>query len=136
MLPALVGRHKANELLFTCDQIDAQEAHRIGLVNKVVPHPELMPTALAMAEKIAQWPVASIKYTKRAMYMPLANEVHQDAVEQGWRANPGIDGGTITRYINCLLPPLDPGWGINYDTPGIRPLLPWAIETRDGFPLF
>ena len=86
VLPALVGRHKANELLFTCDQIDAAEAHRIGLVNKVVPQPELMAAALAMAEKIAQWPVASIKYTKRAMHMNLASEVHQEAVEQGWKA--------------------------------------------------
>ena len=86
VLPAVVGRQKANELLFTCDQIDAAEAHRIGLVNKVVPRSELMPAALEMAQKIAQWPVASIKYTKRAMHMDMANEVHRDAVEQGWTA--------------------------------------------------
>jgi enoyl-CoA hydratase/carnithine racemase len=86
VLPAVVGRHKANELLFTCDQIDAVEAYRIGLVNKVVPHSELMPAALEMAEKIAQWPVASIKYSKRAMHMAMASEVHREAVEQGWKA--------------------------------------------------
>lgn len=86
VLPAVVGRHKANELLLTCDPIDAAEAHRIGLVNQVVPLAELMPAAMAMAEKIAQWPVASIKYTKRAMHMAMANEVHRDAVEQGWKA--------------------------------------------------
>ena len=86
VLPAVVGRHKANELLFTCEQIDAREAHRIGLVNRVVSQAELMPAALAMAQKIAQWPAASIKYTKRAMHMAMANEVHRDAVEQGWKA--------------------------------------------------
>jgi len=86
LLPAVVGRHKANELLFTCDQISAEEACRIGLVNKVVPQEDLTSAAVEMAEKIAQWPVVSIKHTKRAMRMALANETHQQALDEGWRA--------------------------------------------------
>ena len=86
VLPAVVGRHKANELLFTCDQISAEEGYRIGLVNKVVPHDELIPAAVEMAGKIAQWPPVSIKYTKRAMRMAVANEIHKDALNEGWRA--------------------------------------------------
>jgi enoyl-CoA hydratase/carnithine racemase len=86
VLQTVVGRHKANELLFTCDQISAEEACRIGLVNKVVPQEELMPAAVEMAEKIAQWPTVSIKYTKRAMRMALANETHKEALDEGWRA--------------------------------------------------
>jgi len=86
VLPAIVGRHKANELLFTCDQISAEEGYRIGLVNKVVPQDELIPAALKMAEKIAQWPPVSIKYTKRAMRMAVANEMHKDALNEGWGA--------------------------------------------------
>lgn len=90
VLPAVVGRHKANELLFTCDQITAAEGYRIGLVNKVVPNEELLSSALAMADKIAQWPLGAIKYTKRAMRMPLANEAHKNALSEGW---PEILGG-------------------------------------------
>ena len=86
VLPAIVGRHKANELLFTCDQISAEEGYRIGLVNKVVHQDELVAAAIEMAQKIAQWPSASIKYTKRAMRMTLANEIHKDALDEGWRA--------------------------------------------------
>jgi enoyl-CoA hydratase len=86
VLPAVVGRQKANELLFTCDRISAEEAYRIGLVNKVAPHDQLMPTAMELAQKIAQWPPSAIKYSKRAMRTALANETHQTAVSEGWKA--------------------------------------------------
>lgn len=86
VLPAVVGRQKANELLFTCERITAEEGYRIGLVNKVVPQDQLMPTAMELAGKIAQWPPSAIKYTKRAMRTALASESHQSAVSEGWRA--------------------------------------------------
>ena len=51
-LPRVVPLGIAMELLLTGDMIDAQEAYRIGLVNKVVPLSELMPTAEKLARKI------------------------------------------------------------------------------------
>ena len=52
-LARLVGMGRAKEMIFTCDNIDANEAYRIGLVNKVVSTDELMDTAKKMAKKIA-----------------------------------------------------------------------------------
>jgi enoyl-CoA hydratase len=52
-LPRLVGRMKAKELLLTGDNIDANEAHRIGLVNMVVPDDKIMEEAEKIANKIA-----------------------------------------------------------------------------------
>ena len=52
-LARLVGMGRAKEMIFTCDNIDANEAYRIGLVNKVVPTDQLMETAKSMAKKIA-----------------------------------------------------------------------------------
>ena len=51
-LARLIGKGRAKELIFTCDQIDAQEAYRIGLANKVVPQDELIDTCKKMAAKI------------------------------------------------------------------------------------
>ncbi len=49
-LPRLIGQSNAMWLILSGEPIDAQEAHRVGLVTKVVPLADLMPTALGMAE--------------------------------------------------------------------------------------
>jgi enoyl-CoA hydratase len=67
ILPQVVGRAKANELLFTCNRISGEEAYRIGLVNKVVPRERVMTAAMEMAEQIANVAPLSVKYTKRML---------------------------------------------------------------------
>jgi len=66
-LTSLVGRERAAELIFTGDVIDATEAARIGLVSRVVPHDELMSTAMALAQRIAANPPLAVQAIKRGL---------------------------------------------------------------------
>ncbi|MGH2404938.1 MAG: enoyl-CoA hydratase-related protein [bacterium] len=65
-LPRLVGLAKAMELAWTADPIDAAEALRIGLVNRVVPHDELATVAHDLARRLSEGPTRAFGLTKRA----------------------------------------------------------------------
>ena len=66
-LPRVIPWAKAAELLLMGRPIDAQEAYRIGLVNKVVPLEQLMPTAREWAETICQAGPLAVRAAKEAM---------------------------------------------------------------------
>lgn len=68
-LPRQVPFVWAMEILFTCDFISAQQALDIGLVNRVVPKEELMPTAMKIAEKICENAPLAIQAVKKSVRM-------------------------------------------------------------------
>ena len=83
ILPQVVGRGKANELLFTCSQISAEEAYRIGLVNKVAPRQQLMPAAVEIAEQIAKVEPLLLKYSKRMLRQDFFSTDYKDRLREG-----------------------------------------------------
>jgi enoyl-CoA hydratase/carnithine racemase len=86
LLPRLVGHGRAAELLFFGDVIDAAEAHRIGLVNRVVPDAEVMPAAMGWAERLARGPAFAHTITKQMLEnehgMTLAQAIEAEAQAQ------------------------------------------------------
>jgi enoyl-CoA hydratase len=58
---------RVKEFLFTGDRIAPEQAVALGLANRVVPHDELMPEALKLAQKLARLPARALRDTKRAL---------------------------------------------------------------------
>jgi enoyl-CoA hydratase len=79
-LPRIVGPAKAKELIFTADTIDADEALRIGLVNRLVDESELDAAVTALAERIAAQPPIAVRGTKRAI-----DRAAQQSLGEGFR---------------------------------------------------
>ena len=74
-LPRLVGFGRASELLLTGAVIDAHEAERIGLVNRVVPHEELDAATNQLAQKLAAGPPIALRLTKQALHGGLDKDI-------------------------------------------------------------
>jgi 2-(1,2-epoxy-1,2-dihydrophenyl)acetyl-CoA isomerase len=66
-LPRLVGEAKAKELCWLGDVVEAAEALRIGLVQRVVPHDSVVDEASALARRLAQSPVTSVREAKHTL---------------------------------------------------------------------
>lgn len=64
LMPFIIGQKKTNELLFTGDTIDAEEALRLGLINKVVSEESLHDEVRALIKKIAPTPLSTLRLTK------------------------------------------------------------------------
>ena len=76
-LQRIVGLPKALELTLTGDIIDANEALNLGMVNKVVPHENLMEQAMNLAQKIADKPKAALRMSRRLIYMAQSMSLEQ-----------------------------------------------------------
>jgi enoyl-CoA hydratase/carnithine racemase len=84
LLTALCGWKVANRWTLTGDHMDAQEALRVGLVNEVVAHDDLIPRARALARRIAMVPEESVRMNKAiAMHGLLASGVFQGLLTSG-----------------------------------------------------
>lgn len=86
LLPKVVGMGRAFELLLLGDTIDAPTAEHYGLVNRVVPHAELLPAAYEWARRLAQGPSLAISMTKHMLNaelnMDLVSAIEAEAQAQ------------------------------------------------------
>jgi len=73
LLPRTIGLDAALEMILTGDVLDVQQAHRLGLVTRVVPHQDVFRVAQELARKIASGPAIAVELAKRAAQKGLVN---------------------------------------------------------------
>lgn len=66
-LPRIVGYARAADLIFTSRAVDAEEAYRLGLIDRLAPADKLIEEAVAFGEQMAQWPPLAIRSAKRVL---------------------------------------------------------------------
>jgi enoyl-CoA hydratase/carnithine racemase len=93
-LPRLIGPARAYELLYSGDLIDAQEAFRIGLVNRVAPAGGSLEAAIALADKLADRPALSLSLIRagvRDSAVQTTEEATRRTLEDSHKVFTGLD---------------------------------------------
>jgi len=97
-LPRLIGQARARELIYTGEPIDAQEAWRLGLINRIAPAGQALATAQALGRSIADRPGTTLRTVKsvldrgRAMDLLEAQQVSIDAITALWNSEAVQEG--------------------------------------------
>ena len=122
LMPYLIGQKKTRELLLTGDLIDAVEAERIGLVNRVVPAERLAAEVDALADRLARTPPEVMSLTKLMLNRAMAAAGFRAAVEAG------LDLGAI---INAADTPEQREWDEIVRRDGLKAALAWRDRRYD-----
>jgi 2-(1,2-epoxy-1,2-dihydrophenyl)acetyl-CoA isomerase len=78
-LPRVVGQSRAADIIYTSRSVNAEEAHRIGLLDRLVSHDKLLECALEMAAQMTRWPPLALRSSKRVLQHNLEVEL-EDAL--------------------------------------------------------
>jgi enoyl-CoA hydratase len=100
--PFLLAMNKAKELIFTGDRIHAADAVACGLANRAVPLDQLMPEAIALAERIAQQPRTALEGSKAILNMyskAMMESVLDATIERQFEQTQGPDHGRIAQAM-------------------------------------
>lgn len=76
-LPRIVGYSRACDLIYTSRAVEAEEAHRIGLLDRVVPAERLLDEAKALARTIAEWPPMAMQMSKRVLQASMDHSLEE-----------------------------------------------------------
>lgn len=104
--PWELGPRKAKEILFTADWFTAEDAHRLGMVNHVVPRAELADFTLTLAKKIAEKPSFGLKLAKEAVNQTLEAQGQWQAMLSAFSLHQLAHSNNMHLYGT----PMDPSW--------------------------
>jgi len=101
LLPRLIGLQKTKELFFFGERLSAKDLLELGMINKVLPHKELLPYARTMALRLIppQGPGLAVRWAKRILHQPLVDSVSQALDRENQAMNSGL---TTTDFMEAL----------------------------------
>ena len=108
LLPRLVGMHRAKELVLLADIIDAAEADRIGLVNRVVPEGELDDTVDAIAARLAAGPPIALAMSKRLLNNSFDVTLEQALDDEGLAQTVTFSTEDVAEAMSAFIDKRDP----------------------------
>jgi 2-(1,2-epoxy-1,2-dihydrophenyl)acetyl-CoA isomerase len=110
ILPRLVGMQKAKEIMFLGEPITAQEAYELGLVNKVLPHDELLPYARDIALKLIppNGPGMAVRLTKRALHRQITASFQRAVDEENIGLNQAFRSEDFAEAVKARIERRDP----------------------------
>lgn len=107
-LPRLVGLAKAAEMIFTGEAIEASEAKRIGLINRVVPAQDLIKSAQELADKLARGPTLAIGLAKEALRRNLSQDIDSSLKFEAQSQKACLGSEDHREAVNAFLEKRDP----------------------------
>lgn len=108
LLPRLVGMHKAKELVLLADILDAKEAERIGIVNRVVPHDELDAFVDDWARRLAAGPPLALAMSKRMLTNAFSTTLSEALDAEAMAQSVNIVSKDTREAISAFLQKRDP----------------------------
>jgi len=76
-LPRIVGYARAADLIFTSRTVEAEEAYRLGLLDRLVPHDNLLDEAVKLANEMTQWPPLALRVSKRVLQHNFESDIDE-----------------------------------------------------------
>ena len=101
-MPRLIGTGRSFEYMYTGDTINATDAERIGLVNRVVPHEQLLHEAMVLARRIAQGPPLALAQIKRAIHFGILNNLEQQLYFETYAQKHLFGSGDFREGMNAF----------------------------------
>jgi len=83
-LPRTIGYSRAADLLLTCRMVEAEEAYRLGLIDRLVPHERLMEETMTLAAAIAEGPPVALRVTKRVLQFGAGASLEEAVRREAW----------------------------------------------------
>ena len=103
ILPRALGRRRALEIILTSAEMSAEEAYRIGLVNKVVPLADLMTEAESLAKHMIERPYHSIKLVKKAITKAQDLPLSDGLSVEGWYSSISIQSEHFQTFFKKFM---------------------------------